>query len=91
MVQCAFSYATMCEAALSRGIGALESTAAAAMPRMRVAGAAASSRAATVAARVQATLAHVQATLSSAERASWLQHVMEARAFVACFTLSAQA
>ena len=78
-MQCAVSAASLCESVLTLGIGAIEETAAAALPRMQLAKRAASARAASLAARMQASLDTLNASLDSQRNPAWLRRMMDVR------------
>jgi hypothetical protein len=79
MVQCALSYAAMCESALAKGVVVVEQTATAALPRVRSAGRAATAHARSIAVRMQASLDVMQASLDSSRGAGWLTRMLEVR------------
>jgi hypothetical protein len=79
MVQCAFTYAALCESALAKGVVVAEQTATAALPRVRSAGRAATAHVRSIAARMQASLDVMQASLDSSRGAGWLSQMLEVR------------
>ena len=80
VVECAFSYAALCESALVKGITSVEAKAAAAMPRVRSAGRAAKERAVSLVTAMQASLdAAVHTSLDAARSSAWLSRMLEAR------------
>jgi hypothetical protein len=84
VVQCAFSCAALCESLLMQGIGAVESRAVAAMPRVRGAGRAAHAHAAALALHMQQQL-----DTHGSRGATWLTQMLEVQSDATSCSLNA--